>query len=326
MNISPQAVEDIWITSAIHLSSAVILYYDYILTLHLEIEFLWPPHNKQGWFTVACLLNHYIPVLGYLPAVVSYFITSESPFCMDLHVYRELFVTVVQINVGVLCLIRVYALYDRSLRVLGFLVFIGLMSVVTATGTTIAGHYAGGGAILVSSSIVGCSGFIPLVEGRFSAIACATVSVFDSVIFSLTLYKAFKIGRGVRLLNMIVRDGTMYFLVLLIMNLSNIFTLLYSLPLFKATAATLANVISAILASRLVFNLREQNSTRAHLPPTIETERRFQAALPAAQQPMISFGNVTSDHPQNSTYEIRADAIGAVRASHSSQTADSVPV
>lgn len=31
--------------------------------------------------------------------------------------------------------------------------------------------------------------------------------VFDSVIFSLTLYKAFDIGSGVRLLNVIVRDG-----------------------------------------------------------------------------------------------------------------------
>jgi hypothetical protein len=30
---------------------------------------------------------------------------------------------------------------------------------------------------------------------------------FDSVIFSLTLYKAFTIGRGVQLLNVIVRDG-----------------------------------------------------------------------------------------------------------------------
>jgi len=47
----------------------VILYYDYILTLSWEIEFLWPPYNKQGWFTVACLLNHYITVVGYIPVV-----------------------------------------------------------------------------------------------------------------------------------------------------------------------------------------------------------------------------------------------------------------
>ena len=31
--------------------------------------------------------------------------------------------------------------------------------------------------------------------------------VFDSVIFSLTLYKAFTTGRGIRLLDVIVRDG-----------------------------------------------------------------------------------------------------------------------
>ena len=31
--------------------------------------------------------------------------------------------------------------------------------------------------------------------------------VFDTVIFSLTLYKAFIIGRGVRLLDVMVRDG-----------------------------------------------------------------------------------------------------------------------
>jgi Family of unknown function (DUF6533) len=59
--------------------SIVILYYDYILTLHREIRFLWPPHNKQGWFTIACLLNRYIPVLGYLPLVVSYFIKLDFP-------------------------------------------------------------------------------------------------------------------------------------------------------------------------------------------------------------------------------------------------------
>ena len=50
------------------------LYYDYMLTLPREIEFLWPPHNKQGWFTLACFLNRYLPVIGLLPIAVSYFV------------------------------------------------------------------------------------------------------------------------------------------------------------------------------------------------------------------------------------------------------------
>lgn len=37
-----------------------------------------PTHNKQGWFTSACLLNRYIPVLGsMIPVVVSYFIPVD---------------------------------------------------------------------------------------------------------------------------------------------------------------------------------------------------------------------------------------------------------
>jgi len=50
----------------------VVLYYDYFLTLPQEIFFLWPPHNKLGWFTFGSLLNRYIPVLGTIPVVVSY--------------------------------------------------------------------------------------------------------------------------------------------------------------------------------------------------------------------------------------------------------------
>ena len=52
----------------------VMLYYDYFLTLPREIQFLWPPHNKQGWFTLAFFINRYIPMIGILPVVISYFL------------------------------------------------------------------------------------------------------------------------------------------------------------------------------------------------------------------------------------------------------------
>ncbi|KAH9953184.1 hypothetical protein BC827DRAFT_167231 [Russula dissimulans] len=79
IDVDPHVAEEAWIGSAIHVSTIVILYYDYILTLPREIEFLWLSHNKRGWFTTACLLNRYVPVLGYLPTVVEHFITLNSP-------------------------------------------------------------------------------------------------------------------------------------------------------------------------------------------------------------------------------------------------------
>ncbi|KAH9954778.1 hypothetical protein BC827DRAFT_927016 [Russula dissimulans] len=315
IDIGPHGAEDAWINSVITITAAVILYYDYILTLHREIRFLWPPHNKQGWFTIACLLNRYIPVLGYLPLVVSYFIKLDFPVrpCTNLHVYHQWFVMTLQTHVGVLCLIRVYALYGRSRRVLGFLASIGIMAFFTAAGIVLARRHARSKPITVLSSFVpGCSHFTPSIEGRFSAIEWSGVSVFDSAVFSLTVYKAFTMGRGIPLLDVIVRDGTMYFLVLFIMNLANIFILLYSAPLLRSSTAILVNVLSITLVSRLVLNLREQDSIPAYLLTTIETEQRFQAGLPDGERSMTWIKSHPSVRTNNLTYEM--EAVGSVAA------------
>jgi len=125
------------------------------------------------------------------------------------------------------------------------------------------------------------------------------VLVFDSVIFFLTLYKAFAIGRGVRLLNVIVRDGTMYFSALFFMNLGNIMTLRFAPPLLKTSTTTFTNVISTTLVTRLVLNLRERAVSQ--LPTTVETERRFQAGLPVARRAVASVQTPSSVRPNRST-------------------------
>jgi Family of unknown function (DUF6533) len=162
-----------------------ILYYEYALTLPREIQYLWPPHNKLGWFTITCLLNRYLAVLGHIPAVVSYFLSGSKTVrhyletcrlwlrltersckslytsheecssnrirsCDDLHTFRKILVVTLQIIAGsrfreasfhltgldlheVLCLVRVYALYRRSRRILALLLTIGLGAFINAS-------------------------------------------------------------------------------------------------------------------------------------------------------------------------------------------------
>ena len=55
-----------------------ILYYDYLLTLPWEIQFLWSSGKQQGWVTVACLLNRYLPLFGHIPLAVSYLTTQRD--------------------------------------------------------------------------------------------------------------------------------------------------------------------------------------------------------------------------------------------------------
>jgi hypothetical protein len=54
--------------------------------------------------------------------------------------------------------------------------------------------------------------------------------------------------------------------------------------------------LSTTLVSRLVLNVREQNSALAGVPTTVETEQRFQAALPAV-------GPITS-HQETSSIQV----------------------
>ncbi|KAH9954554.1 hypothetical protein BGW80DRAFT_1258670 [Lactifluus volemus] len=78
INLNPPAAEYAYLSSIFNLSAAVILYYNYVLTLPQEIEFLWPP---RGWFTLACLLNRYL---------------SGIPRYWDFHAYHKGFMIALQ--------------------------------------------------------------------------------------------------------------------------------------------------------------------------------------------------------------------------------------
>ncbi|KAH9969162.1 hypothetical protein BC827DRAFT_318960 [Russula dissimulans] len=265
--------------------------------------------NKDGLrrpaFSIA--ISQCLPISHWL-----YLILLRWTFrCMNLYVYHEWLVMILQTHAGALSVIRVHALYGRSRRVLGFLASVALMCFFTAAGIILAQRQTRSKPITVLSRFVsGCSHFTPSIECIVSAIAWSSVTVFNSVIFSLIVYKAFTMGRGIRLLNVIVRDDSMYFLALFIMNLANICILLHSAPLLRSSTSILTNVLSTTLVSRLVLNLREQYSTLAYVPTTIQTEEpRFQAGLPDTEQSMACIEGRPSVCTNNLIYEM--DAIGA---------------
>ncbi|KAI9452882.1 hypothetical protein BJY52DRAFT_892035 [Lactarius psammicola] len=291
INLGPHAAEYVYLNSITNLPPLAILYYDYLLTLPLEIQFLWSP-GKQGWFTVACLLNRYLAVFGHIPLAVSYILRRDDlPVCQGLHIYHEVFGLIMQTLAGLLCLIRVYALYGRSRRILIILFSFGTASILVACWAMIGSRHANVETIQVISSVSGCNQYMPREGGRYAALAWLGLLVFDSMIFSLTLYKAFAMGKGIRLLDVMVRDGAMYYSALFVVNLTNILILLFAPPLLKNSTTSITNVLSITLVSRLMLNLREQSTAQAELPSSIESELSFRAALPVPPSPVTASGH-----------------------------------
>jgi len=241
------------------LAPFVMLYYDYFLTLPMEIERFWP-QRTFSWALFFFYLNRYLALLGQIPFILWNFLPqlSKAPHtCLHLQKYHQYFVIVAQIVVGVLLIMRVYALYSRSRTVLallciaaGAVIIFGCWSVMTAKED----YYP----IQSPVPYLGCSNSLTRSQAIHLASVWSCLFVFDTLVFVMTVAKAILVGRsGDRtLIKLLLRDGSTYFLVLCLANLLNILGLVFGGPFFRGVGGTFTNALSVVMMSRLMLNLR----------------------------------------------------------------------
>ncbi|KAJ7821292.1 hypothetical protein B0H14DRAFT_2599286 [Mycena olivaceomarginata] len=106
-------------------------------------------------------------------------------------------------------LLRTYALYEQSKRVLALMVFVAIASIAVAIWSVFTGKAGDSGQNLHLD--VGCAyGFIR-VQGISLAMAWAGSRVFDFMVFALTLRKGLGVdSRGVNFLSVLLWDGRTY--------------------------------------------------------------------------------------------------------------------
>ncbi|KAL5498712.1 hypothetical protein ACEPAH_2067 [Sanghuangporus vaninii] len=233
-----------------------ILYYDYLLTFEEEVRFFWR-RRKANSVTILFFLNRYLSIFGVIPVILQSFRSWSDKGCDALQKFHQFFSVLVQIIVGIILIIRTYALYERNVK-------IAIIMAIFAFIVVCIGVWA----ILGKSSVVegpfdlsymlGCHPLIAREGAIRLAAAWGGLLLFDSVIFTLTLVKAiaiWKLGTR-RLFHVLVRDGTIYYLVLAMANLSNILTFLIGEPALRGVSTTFANAISVTMLSRLMLNLQ----------------------------------------------------------------------
>ncbi|KAF8599409.1 hypothetical protein BDV93DRAFT_560356 [Ceratobasidium sp. AG-I] len=163
----------------------------------------------------------------------------------------------------VVLILRTYALYQRSSYVLALLLVIwcGQMTVM---GTTMHRPTR----VPLPEGLVGC---IQGASGKYTAAFWLALLVMDTVIFVLTVWKTMQYIRQnqnrVPLLHVILRDGVLYFVVILVANLSNCFIVYLAEPDLKVIGASFAQIITIMMISRLQLNLRSDSI----YPPEIPT-------------------------------------------------------
>ncbi|KAJ7131508.1 hypothetical protein C8R43DRAFT_1110720 [Mycena crocata] len=254
-----------------NLISFTLLFYDYFLTLEWEVSRYW--RTSFTWPNILFFANRYGTLLGNIPVVIQYFwSTAGTPEkitmcglqssekiiqCSHLESYHQYFIIATQVMVAAMLTLRTYALFERDKRALALMIVVILGAIAAGLWCVLTGKAVDRNTNL--QLYFGCNYPISPSQGITLAASWGGVALFDCIIFLLTLYKVFSRRRptGTDLLTVLLRDGAVYFGVLFISNLSNMLTFVLGTPFTRGIATTFTNIISSIMITRLMLNLRD---------------------------------------------------------------------
>ncbi|KAG6872449.1 hypothetical protein C0995_009706 [Termitomyces sp. Mi166 len=179
--------------------------------------------------------------------------------------FPEALKVVTSFTTGVLFILRLYAIYSRSLTV----AVLGGIFLAAELGIKI-WSFTDGTSLDLPEGLVGCI-LVGRTQLRF-AFTWIVELVFDSYVFFSTVYRVFqhnrlRHGTEETLLDRIFRDGVLYFAVIFVANLVTVLLFMLAPPDIKAINASFSTLITNLMVSRLILNLRERSDEGVDLQP-----------------------------------------------------------
>ncbi|KAF5380188.1 hypothetical protein D9615_006187 [Tricholomella constricta] len=269
------------------LSAFVVLIYDHFLTFHEEVERIWK--RQISGAAILFLINRYFTPLQFIIIIDAFhdpiwtpalsplaqlnvirasltclshrcrrFVAFEGASTVAFVSVRPAILSTPKANnpkCPVVMVLRVFALYGRSIPILVFLLVLLLCQIVISSIGLSTGF-----------AVELPPGFRVKQDFPVSTSAAAslwvTPLITNTVMFGLTLYRTrgYFVQSGLApTLQIFLRDGVMYFLVIFVANLLN--TLIYFLAPddLKAIGASFSQLITSTMVSRLVLNLRSSS-------------------------------------------------------------------
>ncbi|KAI0820161.1 hypothetical protein BC628DRAFT_1398366 [Trametes gibbosa] len=242
---------------SISVGMLALMLYELCITFDREVELFWSmPFSRT---TLVFLLNRYISLMKYPISMVALRVATQKS-CDVVNIMGEVLESVPYVFWAMFSAMRVYALAGRSIF-LGSLVFL-LLCVPIGTNAY---------QMSVSNSEflgdpVGCVIAIAIpTEQLYLALllvtrACAILG--DVIVIIVTWYKTYRgwraavsAGMKTSLSEMVIRNSSIYFLVLVTLSLVHIASTLTSV--FKGSIASFEEPLSSMMISRALLNLRE---------------------------------------------------------------------
>ncbi|PFH49848.1 hypothetical protein AMATHDRAFT_62381 [Amanita thiersii Skay4041] len=242
-------------------SSLAILCFDYLLTLSLEVEYVWKA--RCNYINVLYIIMRYLPFLSMI-SIIFVDTPGRTPgTCLTISfVYSFSVVFGICVSEAILTL-RIWAIYSRS-RTMGVILLVFFL------GTSIT--------LLVNIGIfLGTVKYIrvPLPNAPTCFVAAgsrrliinwillAVYDAFQCALLAYQAYKAFKFGGRSELLGAIYTNGIIYYVNLMALSITSVILILNLPPEFLRLTSGPTHVIHASLTARVVLHVRHLAAKRA---------------------------------------------------------------
>ncbi|KAL4244471.1 hypothetical protein ABKN59_008685 [Abortiporus biennis] len=246
------------------LIGSVILYYDYLLTFDDEVRYIWGRKGSTLWIFY---INRYFSTIALIVSMIGLFPTaslSSETICSKFETYEQVTIVIAQLITSVTLLLRTFALYTQSRKILAIILSIGL-PLIGLIVWSVANQHADSQVTL----FIGCLVIGTETQNVKSRLGFAWVALipYEILIFLLTIIKTYR-GRNVTyhaaaghvggLVELMCRDGAIYFAIMIWFNIANTVTFYIGSPALQGCLSRLASSVSVSLISRLIINLRKQ--------------------------------------------------------------------
>ncbi|KAF5336394.1 hypothetical protein D9611_006730 [Ephemerocybe angulata] len=253
---------DLMVSKMYSLASCVMLFYDIVITMGDEVEKIWL-QPRYTHITLLFALNRYLSPLGYIVIIASFHMNWPVSTCERYVLYPEALKVVTTFVIGLIFVLRVYAIYGKS-KLVGC---VGGALLAAELGVKI-WAFLDGGRLHLPEGLHGCI----LVGKHPTRLAFTWIAelVFDTIIFSMTLYRTVAYYRGQHdrpqsLLKLIMRDGVTYFAVIFIVNAITVSVFIWAPSNIKAINASFSTLYAFHFRLRLrsiIYSLKPHPLTR----------------------------------------------------------------
>ncbi|KAJ7895512.1 hypothetical protein B0H14DRAFT_3853960, partial [Mycena olivaceomarginata] len=267
------------IHDCLHLLGICVLYYDHLLTLDTEIDYMWKGLGAAYWFYII----RYAGFAGNIPVTVFSFYALAPKRCHIYHIGHQVLLVGTQIIVSIVMTLRTHALYGRNLRLFAALLAVGLPLLGIVVWST-QGQQA-----TPIDDFPGCHVSISQSTAYHLVASWEALFVYDTLLFLLVLRRtyttwrdaAFKTNLPIHAL--LLRDGVLYFGAIAFVNFCNIATFYFAGPILAGSLSTFTSCMSVTMAARLMLNLHA-NDKRGFLTD-LDCSSREESNVVFAQNP-----------------------------------------